>query len=275
VKQLLCLFLSVLILYLSVSEVKAVSATLSGYPSSISDAPFNINVAITGADAGNNYLRVDLYKENTSNYFGETFNGTLYYGGSTGLQYFQIAIGPEGTASALLQARIGNPNTTEYPGPGAYKIRIRRYTNSGSVGSTDQVVGDVQIVYTTPSPTPTPTPTQSPTTSPTATPTPAPTPTPTKTPTPKPKSTPTFQPDVLGTDSNDTGGGLDIGSAGIELAATPESAAKDESGKKFPIIAVVFVVLGVGLTGFSVFSYLRGVKKGYTIGSENTPPQIS
>ena len=113
----------------------------------------------------------------------------------------------------------------------------------------------------TPIPTPaTPNPTVAAT--PTPTPVPTPTPTPTKKPTPKPtptpEPTPAPIPAILGDES-----------------ATPTPGVDGNSGKKFPVLAIVFVLMGAGLVGFSIFSFVRRMKKGYTSGSENTPTQIS
>lgn len=150
-----------------VRPVFAVTLTTSNIPSSISDQPFNINVSISGAGAGTNYLRVDLYQNNTTNYFGETYNGTSWYGSSTGTQYFPITIVSGTTWNGTVQGRLGSPSSTDYPGPGAYKIKIRRYTSSGNAASDTQTPQDITITYV--SPTPTPSPTLTPTPSPSST----------------------------------------------------------------------------------------------------------
>lgn len=158
----------------------AVTTSITNYPSTISSEPFLIDVSIVGAASGVNYLRADLYKEGTTNYFGETYNNTSWYGGSDGLMYFPITIVSGATASASIQARIGTPTSSEFSGPGSYKLKIRRYTSSGNAASSDlQVPKDVQINFSTPTPTPTPAP--GPTSSSTSTPKPS---------TPKPTSTP-------------------------------------------------------------------------------------
>ncbi len=126
------------------------------------------------------------------------------------------------------------------------------------------------ISLPTPTVVPTPTPVPSVTSASTQapTPTPIPTPTPTKKPTPKP--TPTPESGVLGDESVSTG--LDFSASQSTPAPTPTVVA--ESGRKFPIPAIIFILSGVSLLGFSIYSFVRGVKKGYTIKSENTPPQI-
>lgn len=182
------LFLTLLVFFFFPQKTFAVTTTITNYPSSISNEPFTIEVSISGAGAGTNYLRADLYKEGSTNYFGETYNGISWYGGSDYIQYFPITIQSGASASANFQARVGEPTTSEYDGPGNYKLRIRRYTSSGGYSSSEANNGSVSlnINVSTPTPTPTSTPTSSATIS---TPTPTKTPTP-KSSTPKPVSTP-------------------------------------------------------------------------------------
>ena len=123
----------------------------------------------------------------------------------------------------------------------------------------------------TPTPSSTPTPTSNPTVVATPTPSSTPTPIPTKKPTPKP--TPTPKQEVLGDESVNSG--LDFSSSQNAPSVTPTPSADDSSADKFPILAVVLVLLGMGLVGFSIFSFVRRMKKGYTSGSENTPTQIT
>lgn len=134
-----------------------VTITTSNIPSTITDESFTINVSVSGASAGTNYLRIDLYKENTTNYFGETYNNTSWYGGSTGTQYFPITIVSGQTWSGTVQGKVGTPTSTEYLGSGAYKLKIRRYTSSGSPTSNDQQTPqDITINISSSSPSPSP-----------------------------------------------------------------------------------------------------------------------
>ncbi|MEK9201231.1 MAG: hypothetical protein AAB909_04645 [Patescibacteria group bacterium] len=189
----------VLILLFSTSPALAVTLTLSNTPSSIDLNQFSFSVFVDGPSDGTNYLRADLFKEGSTNYFGETFNGTDWHSDSTGTNYLPVTI-QSSTGSAQLTARIGAPSQSEYPGPGQYKLRVRRYTSSGNPASGDeQNIVDVAITYSQP------TPTSQPASTPTNTPVPiTPTPKPTNTPkpstTPKPTSTntPTSTPAVLG-----------------------------------------------------------------------------
>jgi len=192
------LALLVLFLFLFSQEIHAVTVTINSYTSSISSEIFNVEASISGATNATNYLRIDLYKEGTNNYFGETYNGSDWYAGSDGKSYFPVQI-QNSSASAIIQAQIGNPSTNSYPGPGAYKLRLRRYTSSGSQSQNDQQVPvDIQLTYIFPTPTPTDTPTPVPTATPTPTQTPTSTSTPISTPTsiPTPSFTPSPSPTV-------------------------------------------------------------------------------
>lgn len=148
----------------------AVSTSITAYPNTISESPFTINASISGAGAGTNYLKIELFKDGTTNYFGETFNGVNWYSGSLYSQYLPITIQSGVTWSGSIQARTGEPTSTEYDGSGIYKIRVRRYTQGGSYTSTEATGSAVVIhIYL---PTPTPSLTKTTTTTNTKTPTP-------------------------------------------------------------------------------------------------------
>ena len=207
IKLYISLSLLFLFLVLPPHAVWSVTILIEDIPQEISSDPFIISVAINGASNGNNYIRIDLYRPETSSYFGETFNGTDWKSGGDITGYPNVTIS-EGSWSGQIQARVGNPSATDYAGPGTYKIRVRRYTTSGNYNSSEANEGsrDLTInIVPTPTPTPSPSPTKEPaaTTTPviptsTRTPTPTQTPTPTKTPTPSmtptKSSTPTKTP---------------------------------------------------------------------------------
>lgn len=160
------------------TKVVAVSTSIAQSPSTVGDEPFTVTVNINGATAGVNYLRADLYLPDTKNYFGETDNTQAWYGGSDGKQYYPVTILSGEPTIATISARLGEPSLTDYPGPGLYKLRIRRYTSSGNQGSEEPQPVDITLTKTYPSPSPSPTPTPSPTAQPSPTPTQTPTPTP-------------------------------------------------------------------------------------------------
>jgi len=171
-----------------VKPALAVSINIESSPDTITEQPFTLNVSLSGAQPGQNYLRVDIYKDGTSNYFGETFVGSDWYSGSVGSQYVPITI-PDSSSivTANLQARIGTPNQNDFPGAGTYKVKVRRYTSSGNPGEVTLTPVDVQINYSLPTATPNPTPTSRPTPTPSPSHTPTPTKIPTSTPTPSVK----------------------------------------------------------------------------------------
>jgi hypothetical protein len=233
-------------------NIEAVTININNYPSTISSLdPFQVEVAVSGATNATNYLRADLYKEGTTNYFGETYNGSDWYNGSDGKLYFPVQI-QNASVSATISVQIGNPTNTDYQGPGTYKLKIRRYTSSGSQSSNDtQTPADLQITYLFSTPTPTPTSSPTPTPTPTSTPVPTPTKTPIASPkptvkagTPTPIPTPSSQPEILGESTT-------------LPTITPSSDPKtSESNNKFPILAFVLIGVGiifVGLSGFMAY----------------------
>lgn len=253
-KYCLRLFIVIVFLFLLASPIFAVSVIVTDMPSTISATPFSVTVSVYGANAGKNYLRVDLFKDGTSNYFGETYNGSEWYFGSVGTSYFPIDIASStSTASATFQAQIGEPSSTEYPGPGAYKLRIRRYTSATSYSASGSY--DVTIDIPTPTPTSSPTPISAPT--PTKTPTPVNTPTvaPTLTlPPAEPSSgpvsrkssslapTPTSEPSTLG----ETTKSAEVLSA-VDLVPEAEGTPTGSGSQRILIISLLFIGLGLAL----------------------------
>lgn len=248
--------LFVLLFLCSVKNVSAVTLNINGYPSTISSGDaFQLTVSVSGADDGTNYLRADLFKEGTSNYFGETFNGSYWLNSSDGKNYFPIQI-QNSTASATFLAKIGSPNLTDFPGSGSYKLRVRRYTASGNQASND--IGDpvtVQINYSIQTPTPSPTSTATPTVRPTPTPQPSKSPTPKPTPISTPTIRPTQTPEVLG----------DV--ATPNSSSQPQEADESETvetkkpiDKKAFVVIVASLLVGVGIVVISLAIYAM-VKK--------------
>ena len=174
------------------SRAYAVTVSITNYPPTITDQSFTLTASVSGATTGTNYLKIDIFKDGTTNYFGETFNNSDWYGGSTYTQYLPITIQSGVVWGGTIQGRIGSPTTTQYDGTGTYKIRLRRYTGGGgytaSEADNSSVVVGISLPTATPIPSDTPTPTKTPT--PTNAPTSTSTPTPTKTPTPSPTKSP-------------------------------------------------------------------------------------
>lgn len=158
-----CSIILVAIALLFPRAAYAVSLTITNNPQTISSEPFTLSVTIDGAQAGTNYLRVDIYKESTTNYFGETYNGSDWYGDSEHAQYLPVQIESGQAKTIEVQARIGSPTIGEYDDQGSYKIRVRRYTSSGNYNSDESNNGSVSVNIDAPTASPTPAPSPSPT----------------------------------------------------------------------------------------------------------------
>ena len=222
----------------------AVTVTITNFPATITDEPFTITASISGASSGTNYLRVDLYKEGTQNYFGETFNGSDWYGDSTYSQYLPIVVQSGITWNGTVDGRIGSPTGTEYDGNGTYKLRLRRYTGGG--GNTASEANNSAVTISINLPAPTGPPTNTPTS--TNTPTPTNIPTPTKTPTPKPSLTPTLNPSSKLTPTTTSGV---LGENTQSLSKNSEKADKEapkieaSSLQNKPLFPLIFIFIGV------------------------------
>lgn len=148
------------IFFILPQRAHAVTTTFTA-PSSISNESFFLSISITGASAGINYLKADLYKDGSTNYFGETYNNSEWYKGSDGTKYFPITIKSGTIGQDQLQVQLGNPTLNEYDGQGQYKIRVRRYTESGKYTSSEANANatdiTINVLLSTPTPTIAPT----------------------------------------------------------------------------------------------------------------------
>lgn len=249
------IWLILLFLFLfKIDKIYAVTTSILNVPSEITADPFTIVASVSGNISGTHFLRIDLFKENTTNYFGQTNNGSSWYGGSEGTQYFPITV-TDGFWSGSLQGKVGDPSLTEYPGPGSYRMRVRRYTSSGGSGNSDEQSVGVNISVNLPTPTPT---TAS---SPTNTPAPTNSPIPTKIPTSKPtqKAVITTLPAKKPTQTSDSLGTV-LGSE--EEEPSPTTVVKESSVVKGG--AKITLVLGMLLLGVAIMVFterLQQIKK--------------
>jgi len=246
-KQLPLLLFIFLFFALFVQTANAVTISLSQVPSSIGVDSFTFTASISGAATGTNYLRVDLYKDGTSNYFGETYNSSDWYGGSDYTQYLPVIVTSGKAWIGQIQARVGNPTVTQYDGTGVYKLRLRRYTGSGSYTSTeaDTTSTIVAINFPTSTPTPQPTNTPAPTYSPTPTPK-IPTATPTVKPTSSklPTSTLTMDPSEREGGSNQSALGNQITPTDVPTLSSGPTTAVLGASTHPNITAIIFYSLG-------------------------------
>lgn len=249
----------------------AVSVTISDYPSTITENSFTITASISGAVTGTNYLRIDLFKDGSSNYFGETFNNSDWYGGSTYSQYLPISVQSGITWGGSIQGRIASPTSSQYDGIGTYKLRLRRYTGSGGYTSSEADANAVivSIVIPTPTPTVTNTPTPGPTSTSTPTPTKTPTPTNIPTPTPKLSISPTpeniFPTDILGESTQSGmivsgGNGIVSDEKDVLVAATVK--------KPDTLFQRLSMILGIVFIAACAILTIRTIKKGESIQNE-------
>ena len=121
---LLFVFLSI---FLNIANpVYAVSVTISNTPSSITDQPFSLNVSISGAQTGTNYLRANLFPTGTTSYFGYTYNGSAYINSSDFSQYLPVTIDSSGNWNGSIQAKLDS-SLSYFTGSGSYSLKVRRY----------------------------------------------------------------------------------------------------------------------------------------------------
>lgn len=168
-----------LLFFIFPGVVNAVNTSILHKPDTITKDPFQLGIAIDGANDGTNYLRADLFKEGKTEYFGETcatdiISESCWISGSDGTKYYPVII-KDASWSGVLNVRIGNPSLTEYDGIGTYKVRIRRFTTSGNYNATEANNSAVNITLSsspenTPTMVPSETPKPSVTTKPSATP---------------------------------------------------------------------------------------------------------
>jgi len=115
---------------------------------------------------------------------------------------------------------------------------------------------------------PTPTPTQSPTDQPTSQPTQAPTTSPTKSPTPVPTKSPTIKPTASPTPTKEPEQkveslkGLSISVNSTETPIGMVAGAK--TSKKSPVIAIIFIVFGIGFLGYGGYLLYNNIHNGST-----------
>ncbi|TXI34147.1 MAG: hypothetical protein E6Q53_01865 [Candidatus Moraniibacteriota bacterium] len=258
------LILGALLILISYKPVSAVSTTIINSPTSVGDEVFVLTVSVSGATAGTNYLRADLYLPESKNYFGETDNTQAWYGGSDGKQYYPVTILSGESTIATISARLGEPSLTDYPGPGLYKLRIRRYTGSGNQGSEDPQPVDITLTKTYPSPSPTPTPSPTAQSSPSPTPTPSPSP---SVPSPVPSAIPSPKPSVFSSpglaspESGTVSGATDIDLSAYGLSS-PSPFKEEEQSTPSPSLilnrgrARLMIMVGSGLILLATSIYL-------------------
>lgn len=237
--------LSIFLFIYSFSLVHA-SETLniSSFPTSKNAGEeFDINFTAIGLTSSASYYMKGLGGNTTTTSFTEidTWNNGWVQQNGSWVSMPTFSANAEGSASATLKVRF-DPNVATNNKD--FKLRIRKTDSDINIDS--NIVG-ISVTAVTPSPTsvPTATPTKTPSPAPTAAPTTKPV---VKTATPKPTQTsePTEETKIE-----------EAISTNIEVTqtSTPEPLVLGENieKKKVPIIAYVFIVLGLGFLGYVVY----------------------
>ncbi len=244
VKKITLAFLfSCLIFLLVPTTAKAVTVTISNFPSSATAGQqFDVSFSATNLESSTTY--------NTKALGGDSFNEVDTWNGQWLQQNTSWSSMPSFTSDASGSAVVNITarfDSDTQAGEKEFKVRINKTSNY------DSSVVNVSVIAATPTPTPAPTsnsttvPTSTPTSAPVATAKPTATPKP-KTPTPKPSSTPeetpTNTPEVLGITASES----------PTPSQTPQAAA---SGKKIPVLPIVLIILGVIFIGIPVVWFFR------------------
>lgn len=158
-------------------KVLAVSLSIDSSPSKVNTPEFDISVTITGAKPATNYLKALVYKEGTRDYVGQTWNGSEWYKGPEGKNYFPLTISGK-TTNTTLKIQIA-PETEN----GEYLLSVKRFTASGN--SADDSITEAHLFLELPKAEPTKSPNI-----------PSPTPLSTPLPTPLPSIFKTIEPTI-------------------------------------------------------------------------------
>ncbi len=242
-------------------DISAVAPSLLTYPTSVdTDIAFSVTATMSGLSGNALYrLRLAFAPPSTSNYFGSTFNGTVWYNGTPApidySNFLTINTNAFGSWNGTIQgkAELSDPN---FDGTsGTYDFKLGRYTQSGTTATWSNIV-QIPITAPTPTPIPTFTPTPSPTVIPTNTPTPTPTKIPTLTPDPKIldaasiSADPLFESsasaDIMGTES----GEFDSSSSAIN---SPKPVHSQDNAWKFIMGGGVILLSSSGIMIFRRF----------------------
>ncbi|HAR41736.1 MAG: hypothetical protein UV71_C0019G0004 [Microgenomates group bacterium GW2011_GWC1_43_13] len=223
------------------------SESLTGFLLEDGNSNHSDDLNLTGVISGKGYL-VFTHNEGWLNNSGDTLK--LYNNASPSAVIDQYAFNNIDATKSIIRSPDGSENWV-----------VTTIPSRGSANPTP-----------TPSPAPTsaPAPATNPPSTPSPTKTPTPVPTPTRKPTPFPTKTPVPNPTI-------TPAGNVLGDVVVYPSPTAEKLEQIEDKKpegRFPFLAIIFVITGTGLIGYSVFSIIKGSKKSYTIGSENENSRV-
>lgn len=157
-----CLFLF-FFFYFFPQKALAVAVTVTDAPSAVFTDPFDVEVKVSSGSANTmNYLRINLYKNGSTNYFGYTFNGTDWHNDSTYTNYLPIILDSNGNWSGIVKGKL-DVASTFYDGSGSYGLKVRRYTAGGTYIWSNENLLTIDAATPTPTSSPSPSSTSSPT----------------------------------------------------------------------------------------------------------------
>jgi hypothetical protein len=238
------LFILLIVDFLLACPVMAeVELSIMSYPGQIvAGQEFEISFETSGLSLSKNFNIKGLGGENFTEI--DTWNSEWLQQNAAWDKMPVFTSNPEGSASGILKVRF-DPSTLS--GDKELKIRIREIGSSNNI---DSNLVNIFVVTPPPTPTPIPTPTPVPTQAPVSTPVPTKNPTPLPTKSPTPKSTPLLKKTATAGSSEAV---LGITEATQIPSPTPAELDTKDADKKFPYFAVVLIVLGIALSGLSIF----------------------
>lgn len=258
----------------------------------------SVNFTIAGSAGRNYFIRAAFFHPDTpTSYFGYTKNHfDSWYNGTPSpvdfTQYKKITMNEFNSWAGMVEVKP-DLESSAFKGAGVYNLKLRYYTESGSLSSETSNTVQLTIASTaSPSPSPDPTPTLSPLPSPSLSPSPAPQVTPSPTPPPsskpsppssskpssiafsQPSPKPSLKPSPSSKEkaavtqaSDDTEKEMVLGVQSVAPPSPGQTPLESPEPSKKALFAGVtteialpagLILLGVVFVGFSAFSFLKG-----------------
>ena len=252
------LFLFFLLLFITPQNVSAATITISNIPTEINhNQEVEINLDFVCSGCGDSYMRGVFYPSGT-NYFGYTQNKSGSWVGTSADRSVYYLIAKDDLVEASWSGKLKvKPDSEDsaFTGTGEYLFKIGRYTSSNDSSADWSNELSLKVIGPTPSPTTTPTQTSEPTKTSTPVPTGTSTskPLPTKTSTPRPSPTATSEPEVTNEPEVVGNNNEAVNSSSDDSQVSPQptgQVAGATDTKKSPIIAIIFISLGICCLGY-------------------------
>lgn len=263
-------------LFVLPTKVNAVFTIGSGTTSINSDQSITVDVTLTisGSSGNTYYLRGALaHIDSPTSYFGFTQDSSgAWYNGSPSpvdtSKYYHVIMDSNNSWTGAIVVKP-DMSDTAYKGSGSYILKLGRYTQTGSTATwadnnISLSIAAIPSPVPTPVPSPSPTPTPLPVVSPSPTSitvvkaSPVPSPTPIKHPSPIP--TPSSSLDLTSNEGTPEPMVLGINQMTPEPSPSPKEATTSGTllgnlVSKVNPLASVMILAGVGLLGFSLYSF--------------------